>query len=266
MSDGALDQKIIARIKKLHNMAESAREVGNLAEAESFMEGVMKTLAAHNLDMDVVKMDLRDIEDPLQKGGLYGTGGHHRFRAITRGPVEWVVDLAMAVASAHYCHSHFNTSGSYIWFYGRKSNRETCQRMFTYLRDMAEREAWAAYEKYVYQYKKENGTQAGTKQYLWNWLEGFSAEVRMRYRAMRERLETENKGMSVVLVKVSDEARTFSDQFLSKPEKEKKWQFQGASHHDHEARSHGASVARKAELNPNIVTTGDVAKQPKRIK
>jgi hypothetical protein len=202
----AIDPKVIARIKKLHNMAEGARDVGSLAEADSFMEAVHKTLAAHNLDMSALSVDLRDLTDPLGSTGQRGIGDDPKMsRHRDKGPVEWVIDLATAVAEAHYCASNYSVKSSYVWFYGRKNNREISQRMFVYLRDMAERLGWEAYVIEVKRRRTEYGSERGAGQWRLNWLEGYVSEVSKRYRAMRARVESD-KGMSMVLTGLRKEA------------------------------------------------------------
>lgn len=205
--DQAIDPKIIARIKKLHNMAEGAKAVGSLAEADSFMEAVKKTLLAHNLDMGVLAVDLRDLQDPLGKTAVKGIGNNDKAsrHGSARKAVDWVTDLAIHVAEAHYCATTHSTTSSYIWFYGRKNNRETAERMFVYLRDMAERLAWDAYVAEVNRRRKERGSERGAGQWRLNWLEGFVAEVGTRYRAMRKRMD-EDRSVALVLVSVKKEA------------------------------------------------------------
>jgi hypothetical protein len=178
------------------------------------MEAVNKTLAAHNLDMSALSVDLCDLTDPLGSTGQRGIGNDSKMsRHKDKGPVEWVIDLATAVAEAHYCASNYSVKSSYVWFYGRKNNRETSQRMFVYLRDMAERLGWEAYVEEVKRRRKENGTERGAGQWRLNWLEGFVTEVSKRYRAMRARVESD-KGMSLVLTGLRKEAHDESSEHV----------------------------------------------------
>lgn len=208
-----LDPKLIARIKKLHNMAEGAKAVGSLAEADSFLEAVKKTLAAHNLDMSVLNIELHDLTDPLGKDYVTGAGTDAKKSRHRRAgkSVEWIVDLGMAVADAHYCHVNYSTRGTGLFFYGRKANRETAIRMFVYLRDMAEALAWTAQCAEARRRRAEYGHERGTGQYRINWLEGFVTEVQHRYRMMRDRVENDN-GLALVLVSVRREAAAAAEE------------------------------------------------------
>lgn len=246
--------KVIERLKKLHNMATSAREVGNLAEADSFMEGVSKTLAKHNLDQSVLALDLRELTDPLDYEGCYGATKRGRDK-----PQEWIHDLAVSVAHAHFCAMNYHVASSYVWFYGRRSNVQTAKRMFLYLRDMAEREGMKAWSRQIRTIKAAYGyrvqSETSINWYL-SWLGGFADEVGRRYYQMRARVESD-RGMSVVLVSVRKEANDYAKSNLGDPEKvkeETKEIQQSGSHW--EARDGGKQVAKSANLRPHNLDDG----------
>jgi hypothetical protein len=247
-----LDPKLVARIKKLHNMAEGAREVGSLAEADSFMEAVTKTLAAHNLDMSVLNVELRDLEDPMGVQSLYGIKSRKVPHARAGAPVDWVIDLATAVARAHYCAVNNATKSSYLWFYGRASNRDTAVRMFTYLRDMAEREGWKAYAKEVRRRRKETGYAGGGRDWFMSWLEGFAAEVAARYTTMRARVESD-KGMSLILTSARKEANEAAMKALTPEDLKCESKEPLSARGNYAAREAGREVARSANLRPNAL-------------
>lgn len=244
--------KLISRVQKLHAMAEGARAVGSLAEAETFMEGVERTLAKHNLESSVLSMDLRDHVDPLGYSSCWGARKRHRTK-----PVRWAQFMAAVVAEAHFCVSLASVSSSGIWFYGRKSNHEMAVKMYLYLRDLAETLGWRAYRKYC----AVGGVNAN-KWYL-DWLEGFAAEVIIRYRAMRVRVDAD-RGMSLVRSTAYAEADRYSKAFEASPEtleqlKEPTWK--GAGYRT--AQQLGAAAARTANLRPNVV---EGAEAPERRK
>jgi hypothetical protein len=250
-----VDLKILARIKKLHNMAESARDVGNLAEADSFMEAVTKTIAAHNMDMSALNVELHDLTDPLTKEIVRGAGRDETKSRHKNRPVAWIIQLAEYVAMAHYCNSHYGARFGTVFFYGRKTNVAMCRRVFEYLRDMAERVGWDAYVTEVHRRRKEHGSEAGSGQWRLNWMNGFAEEVGTRYRAMRTRVEAD-KGLALVLVKTREEAVNYSDQFLMKPDDkdaDKGPSIIDAKFDNYHAQEAGRAAARKAELNANRI-------------
>lgn len=259
MGTSAAELKVIERIKKLHAMAESAREVGNLAEAEAFMEGVAKTLAKHNMEQSVLSMDIRELTDPLSSTGCAG--------ATERGsdkPQEWCMDLAGSVAYAHFSVMHYSVASSYVFFYGRQTNIDTARSMYTYLRDMAEREGMKAWRKQrratVAAY---GGHVRGEDDIGWYlaWLEGFAREVGRRYQAMRARVESD-RGVSLVLTGARKEAQAWSnknaemtDEAKERMKKAEKPIKRGGFHGD--AREQGAEVAKTANLRPNVLETSE---------
>lgn len=248
-----LDPKLVARIQKLHAMAEGAREVGSLAEADSFMRAVEKTLAAYNLDMSVVSMNLKDVTDPLGCNSVWGATGRHKYTVP-----RWALLLGRAVADAHYCEMLNSIQYSVLFFYGRKQNRETAERMYVYLRDMAERlgaKAFAAEER---RRIKEYGSKRGASQWRLNWLEGFATEVARRYATMRARLDSD-KGMSLVLTSVRKEAEDYAVKFITI---DVQTDITKAQYYDEQARALGAKAARSASLRPHTIE--DAAPAPTR--
>lgn len=247
-----LDPKLVQRIQKLHAMAESAREVGSLAEADSFMAAVSKTLNKHNLDMSVLSIDLRDSADPMGSTAEWGAMKRHRNR-----PVAWAQNLAVHVARAHNCAILVSPTTSIVIFYGRASNRGVAQRMFRYLRDMGERLNWQEYAVEVRRRRKEHGSERGGGEWRLNWLEGYVAEVGRRYAVLQQQVEAD-KGMAMVLVSVRKEAEAAADQKAVPFEKLKRTRsaVMAESWHE-EARNRGTAAAKTVNLRPETLDTTD---------
>jgi hypothetical protein len=246
--------KLIERIKKLQAMAEGAREVGSLAEAESFMEAVTKTLAKHNLDESVLSIDLKDHTDPLVRGWALGSTRRHRNK-----PVRWAQWLSFNVAHAHFCENMVSLTSSHVFFYGRKSNVDVAVKMYTYLRDMAERLGWKAYRQYC-----AEGGPLPAKWYL-DWLEGFALEVGRRYEMMRVRVESDS-GMALVLTSVREEATKLvkDDQAPKEELDEAPEAWKGADFYD--ARRAGREAARTANLTPNALDGAEAAPERRTLR
>lgn len=244
----SLDEtKLIARIQKLHAMAESAKEVGSLAEAESFMEAVQKTLTKYNLDASVLAKDVRQAQDPLVKGVSLPTTYHYgdtpNFGAAR---ASWAFDLLEIVAHAHFCSTLQSLKTNAGWIVGRQSNVTTAERMFCYLRDMAIREGERAYQAERRRlWKTEGHTRA--KEFLLNWLEGFAVEVGVRYYNMRQRVDSDS-GMAVVLVGVRKEASEHANALATAKADAKSNALLGASQYLEDAREQGREAARGVNL------------------
>lgn len=250
-----LDPKLVQRIQKLHAMAESARDVGSLAEADSFMSAVHKTLAAYNLDTSVLTIDMKDAADPLGQDAVLGAQLRHKDK-----PLGWAQDLAGHVARAHNCAHLISTTSSYVFFYGRASNRGVAVKMFKYLRDMAERLGQEAYVTEAYRRRRTGEGERGSASWRFNWMEGFVEEIGRRYQTMRQRVESD-KGMGLVLVSVRKEARDYSHEVNQKAwdeakAKKLKWKSKetlAAQFYNEAARNNGAETARNVNLSPNAV-------------
>lgn len=256
-----LDPKLVSRIQKLHAMSESAKEVGSLEEADAFMSAVHKTLAAHNLDTSVLSLELKNEADPLGKEWVLGATLRHKNR-----PLAWAQDLAGYVARAHNCAHLVSMSSSYVFFYGRATNRGVAVQMFKYLRDMAERLGQTAYVTEAYRRRREGEGERGSASWRFNWMAGFVEEIGNRYRAMRERVESD-KGMSLVLVGARKEASQYASDVNRKNWEEiekakikvKTKQTLHANYLDEDARRGGAEAARTVNLSPNAVAPSEAA-------
>lgn len=249
-----LDPKLVQRIQKLHSMAESARDVGSLEEAQSFMDAVTKTLNKYNLDMSVLSIDLRDAADPMGVSAEWGSVKTHQNR-----PVRWAQDLASHVAMAHNCATLVAVKNSAVFFYGRASNRGVAVRMFKYLRDMAERMNWAEYEMEVRWRRKQYGSEKGGRQWRLNWLEAFVDEVGRRYYAMRQRVEAD-KGMAMVLVSVRQEAEAAAAAGITVKVVDTD-NVVTANQWSAEARERGKVAAQSVNLRPDALDEPDVARK-----
>lgn len=252
-------EKVIERVQKLKRMADSAKEVGSLEEADAFMRGMHKTLAFHNLDESVLSLDLKDKKDPLISRWVTQAKNDE----VKKGSEQWAINLARAVGQAHFCHGSGTTSQNWIVFYGRKSNVDVCVKMYTYLRDMALRIGTAAYLAEEQRLHKVYGSARGAAQFKWNWFEGFSAEVSRRYKEMRERVESDSS-MALVLVGVRKEAFEYAKQFFSKSRSYSSSP-KTVESYDAAARRAGKEAASSVNLHPHNLD-GDTITPRKLIK
>ena len=111
-----METSVLDKIKKLLDKANSAKEIGNLDEANIFFKGIQKLLVKHNLEMsDVESHQLKDkntiIKDEesisYKKSCNYGT---------------WELTLAGIVARAHSCRLIYDTYFKTMRFIGTQSD------------------------------------------------------------------------------------------------------------------------------------------------
>lgn len=132
---------IIEKLRKLIMHEQSARTIGNVAEAEAFASKIQDLLTAHKLGMSDVEFDARDANEPVGYERVDYTeirGAGHQMK------VFWILELAGAVARVNGCESlvmmpHRRArSARSIAFVGRTSDRELAKIVFIYLAELCE--------------------------------------------------------------------------------------------------------------------------------
>src|SRR4051812_44988051 len=116
--------KLVDRIKKMHAKAESAKQLGNEAEAFAFASAVQKLLLKHNLEMTDVEAALAAKEDPVKAHYFYPeTFGLPK----RRSRVQWSELLARIVADAHMCGILPVRASNEFMIIGTRQNRQACE-------------------------------------------------------------------------------------------------------------------------------------------
>lgn len=205
-------EKLIDRLRKLKAMAESAAAIGNQAEAEAFATKVQDLLTEHKVAMSEVDLQEQEADDPL---------GYHEYHPGQRGfdpfddrakkrRVQWIEQLAMTVAEAHFTKMILNLDRSdrvvtYL-FVGRQSDVELATYVFTVLGRNGITMAKKEYDR-----AKREGRD--TRDWYKTFLLGYQRAITTRYARERDRLERQLKtaGTSLVpLERAAAEAAAFA--------------------------------------------------------
>lgn len=196
--------KILQRVKKLLNKAESCKEIGSLAEAEAFAEGAQKLLAKYKLDMFALEGIELEKKDPL--GELHVdwkvNGVRHR-----RKRVAWIEWLAGHVARAHFCRIVVYSKSSSILLIGRKSDREVAEYVLTTLVHSAEDLAQKGYWKVRYEAQKRGDW--NTNGYKAAFFYGFVNGIKEKYERIKRTQEENSKAMALVYVRSDKEVALY---------------------------------------------------------
>ena len=120
-------KKLVQRIGKLKAKADSARNLGNLKEAESFAQKTTELLAKHKLTItDVEYTHLQKIE-PVEEQEVRGPD----FGVVNkRQRNPWQQELASVLAQHNSCRILATTGSNMITFVGRLSDREIAVYLF----------------------------------------------------------------------------------------------------------------------------------------
>lgn len=126
-------EKIIDKLGKLIAMEQSARGIGNMAEAEAFASKVQELLTKHKLDMSDVEFAEEEMNEPPVSEYI-NTDRDPAFHTNPKRIQPWIGTLLMAVCEANFCESvQIMRRGHTFYIVGRASDRETSKMLFKYL-------------------------------------------------------------------------------------------------------------------------------------
>lgn len=121
--------KIIDKLAKMLRHEESARKIGNAAEAEAFASRIQEWLTKHKLEISDVQFVQQEETQPVDVEILRDKElsiGYERRR------IEWQEDLAYQIALANDCKTLLSNHSNTAFFVGRKTDREICVSLFRY--------------------------------------------------------------------------------------------------------------------------------------
>lgn len=111
---------LMQKIAKLQAKAESAKDIGNLAEAEAFATKVTSLMDEYKLTMTDIEFSVYVKDDPVDEqvipGIFFGQG-------INKRRQGWIEQLAMAIAKANSCKIYVRDKSNAITFVGKSSDR-----------------------------------------------------------------------------------------------------------------------------------------------
>jgi phosphoribosyl-ATP pyrophosphohydrolase len=171
-------EKLLDRIKKMHAKAESAKQLGNEAEAFAFASAVQKLLLKHNLEMTDVEAALEAQHDPVKAHYFHPQAFGLPFK---KGRVLWSELLAHVVADAHMCGILPVHRTNTFMIIGTRSNRQACEFMTVFLTRYAIEHSEKDYVRYFYECKA-GGDVKLARGYKAGWLMGFVTRLAERYK------------------------------------------------------------------------------------
>lgn len=119
---------IIEKLQKLINHERSAREIGNLEEAEAFTAKIQTILTQHKLTMSEVEFEAQDTVDPI---------GTDEVELSGKSTPTWQLYLSQSIARNFFCMVLGVKGANRQAFVGRDSDRTAAVEMFRYLVSLA---------------------------------------------------------------------------------------------------------------------------------
>ena len=118
---------IKARIKKLMLHAKSAKELGSLAEAETFTAKVEELMIEYNIEIS--QIDLDKDENEFDKW-MYGESINYKDNQAGQ---KWRLDLIAVLCKHNFCNYTWNTTRKTFKVYGRMENVDVVVWMYNFL-------------------------------------------------------------------------------------------------------------------------------------
>lgn len=196
-------ETVIEKLAKLKAKEISARDLGNMEEAEAFAEGISRMLLKHNLEMSEVELFEQKDKDPVQSEVFHPSRNGIKFK---RRRIEWQERLAGIIAYNNFCQILVVPRTNIVYFVGRKEHRQVAAYLYGYLgrtiEDYAERAYMREYDRL---YNSGQSTYA-VRGWKAAFIDGAVNAIGQRLRKMRaEELQTAGE-RGVALVRVQDNA------------------------------------------------------------
>lgn len=242
-------EKTIQRLKKLFNHMESAREIGNEAEALAFASKIEEMLVEHKLSMSDIEFAELDDNDPRRRQYVESSEIGLKDR---QSKIQWQSNLASAVAKAHFCTILVHTGSNMVSFIGRDSDRKVAVYVYGKLARGCEKMAKKEYRKH-----RREGYH--TKGFLTSFRNGFVTAISNRYyeieRERRRQMEAlGTKGTA--LVRLSTELAKSEEWMYANIPGIRHTRSRGRRTTNMAGYNSGVEHGKKADISANAVSGG----------
>lgn len=257
-------EKIIDKLNKIRKHAESAKEIGNEAEAQAFAAMLQNLLAKYKLEMTDIQYAAHVEEEPVEEvpfgGGVVRNAKGKQVVQdypdveVKKRRVDWMENLAQIIAMAHSCQILCQIGSNRIWFVGQKSNVQIVDYLFVTMYRAALKISWKEYVKYYYQCQDE-GDVTRARGFRDSFINGFVNRLQKRFAEEKEKINAQWQ-TGTALVRINKEALAVKNYLEQK--KGKKAHAIGSSTKFHrEGWNRGQAFADGLNLNANAVKGKD---------
>ncbi len=191
--------KVIDKIRKLQRHAESARLIGNVAEAEAFAARAQYLLIEHKLSQCMVDAAAADHDFAACRLTPDSYGEKPKRRRV-----PWTELLADSVSRAHFCRSAVLVGTNSYVFIGRKHDVEISVFVFTVLARTATRLAHIEADQARAFYRFHQMKWPGDALFHNSFCLGFAVAIARRFQARRA--EYDSVHSHALILRREDEA------------------------------------------------------------
>lgn len=211
------ESPVIEKLRKMIAHEQSARSIGNQAEAEAFAAKIQEMLDAHKLSMSEVDIREREENEPVNEDVIDWANITGKRKVVKS---YWHLAISKAVAEANDCARVGQQGANYLFYFvGRTSDREIAKILYVYFIGLGEHLCEKSEkENRTDQLKKfaetnhithlniiplvpalAKGFRAWMKNYRNSWLAGFGEHVATRLRLRHA--QTEAAAEAIVHIK-----------------------------------------------------------------
>jgi hypothetical protein len=212
------NQTILDKLSKLKAHAESAKDIGNEAEAQAFAAMMQRIMLKHEISMTDIEAAARDASEPVGQHYIDYTK-YGKKESPKKARVQWRESLASIIADAHFCRILVYRRSSRITLVGRKSDCEVAEYMIITLTRLLEKMSsneWRAEWRRLGGHESPEANRnvridlAGFEN---AYRSAFIIRLRQRYDAERAKVRQEHVNESTALVRV-DKRKTEADDYI----------------------------------------------------
>ncbi len=261
-----VQEKILEKLGKIKAHMESAKEIGNEAEAQAFAGMLQQLLLKHKLEMTDIQYTQEMQDEPIIQTSPKTTWVNGKqFYAeypdieIVHNRVEWIESLAATVARYYSCTILVSKGYSIIYFVGHKSNVAIVEYLFITMLRSAMKLSDAAAKKFRREYRATYGPGMTPPGYRNSFLDGFILRIAQRLEEERQKFGGANQSMA--LVRVNKEAIAVSKYMEDNFSKKGAKALRGQRGFNREGYAEGKRVADSMNLTGNAVKEGQSNKQ-----
>lgn len=250
-------EKLLDIIMKNHRQAESAKQLGNEAEALAFAEVVQRLLLKHDLEMSEVEYQTELRNDPIKLSTIGVRGKKRR--------VLWTEQLAAACARAHFCDIIVIPKSDSFLLVGRRQHREVAAYMIGMLIKLGEVYADKAYVRFFYEARAEGNVEAA-QGFRGSFLNAYSFRLVERYQDLMTSAFEEHSGKG--LIRLSQETalvKEVMDDIQKLGATAEAAQIGTDSKFNLAGMVEGVNAADQVRLKANALPTHQAAVEPKRL-
>lgn len=253
-------KKILGKLAKMKEQAQSEAELGNVEAAEAFANALNKMMLRYELEPSDLEYFNSSKEDPIVELRV-NTASYTIKKSKTR--IAWQESLASKIAEAHLCKILIRPGSNDIWFVGTESHTTVAEYIYGTMVPFIEKTS----KKAEYAYWVSTGCGRGVNNkalgYRASWIDAFVDRIWERFREAKEAALAEVESKELALVRLDGALlRTkeyINNKFKSKSTASALSSRRGLSHG--QGRQDGISAANKITLGARAISAGATRKQ-----